>query len=135
MTRGKAPVRPTADAPAEAPADNFCTRCGACCAGMRVDFDRSELRSQGGCVPDDRAVELVAGLYRMRGTDLARPRCSALLGQVGQRVSCTMHAERPSPCRVFGPLAPFGIGDEGCTRARARHGLAALPGKPDQGSS
>jgi Fe-S-cluster containining protein len=128
MSDGTAPAPPTTDAPA----DNFCTRCGACCTGFRVDFDHSELRSQGGCVPDDRAVELVAGLYRMRGTDQARPRCSALAGEVGQRVSCTIHAERPSPCRVFGPRAPVGIGDEACTQARARHGLAALPGERGQ---
>ena len=110
-----------------APDDNFCTRCGACCTGLRVDFNRAELQSEGGCVPDGLAVDVVAGLCRMRGTDHARPRCAALAGTVGQRVSCGIHEWRPSPCREFGLRAPFGIGDEACARARARHGLAPLP--------
>ena len=111
----------------QAPDDNFCTRCGACCTGFRVDFNRAELQSEGGCVPDGLALDLTADLCRMRGTDHARPRCAALTGTVGQRVRCGIHAWRPSPCRDFGLRAPFGIGDEACTKARARHGLPPLP--------
>ncbi|HOB94511.1 MAG TPA: YkgJ family cysteine cluster protein [Aquabacterium sp.] len=107
--------------------DNPCTRCGACCAGYRVDFDASELQSEGGCVPDGLALQLTDRLWRLRGTDHARPRCAALQGQVGQRVLCGIHEWRPSPCREFGPRAPFGQGDEACARARARHGLPPLP--------
>jgi Fe-S-cluster containining protein len=108
-------------------ADNPCTRCGACCAGFRVDFDRSELQSAGGCVPDGLAVPLTAQLMRLRGTDHARPRCAALTGTVGQRAVCGIYEWRPSPCREFGLRAAFGIGDEACNRARARHGLPPLP--------
>lgn len=110
------------------PTDNPCTRCGACCAGYRVDFAVEELQSQGGCVPDGLALPLTAGLARLRGTDHARPRCAALTGTVGQRAVCGIYEWRPSPCREFGLRAPFGQGDEACTRARARHGLPPLAG-------
>jgi Fe-S-cluster containining protein len=107
--------------------DNPCTRCGACCASYRVDFARQELQSEMGPVPDGLAVELNASLCRMRGTDHAAPRCAALSGQVGVRAICGIYEWRPSPCREFGIRAALGIGDEACNRARARHGLAALP--------
>ena len=50
-----------------------------------------------------------------------------LVGTVGVRAQCGIHEWRPSPCREFGLRAPMGIGDEACTRARARHGLPPLP--------
>lgn len=107
--------------------DNPCLRCGACCASFRVDFAREELQSEGGKVPDGLAVTLTPTLCRMRGTDHARPRCAALVGTVGVQASCGIHEWRPRPCREFGLRAPHGIGDEACTRARARHGLPPLP--------
>lgn len=125
MTAHPVPDEPAAGA--SPGSDNPCTRCGACCTGFRVDFDRTELHSEGGCVPDGLALHLTAGLCRLRGTDQALPRCAALVGAVGQQVRCAIHPCRPSPCRDFGPLAPFGIGDEACARARARHGLPPLP--------
>ncbi|MCU0968928.1 MAG: YkgJ family cysteine cluster protein [Rubrivivax sp.] len=112
-------------APAGVP-DNPCTRCGACCVGMRVDFDRSEWAPEGGPVPEAMAVEIAARLCRMRGTDHARPRCAALVGTIGVRAHCAIHEWRPSPCREFGLRAPLGIGDEACDAARRRHGLPPL---------
>ncbi len=56
----------------------------------------------------------------MRGTHAKAPRCTALEGTVGEAVRCTLYAQRPSPCREVEP------GDERCTTARARHGLAPL---------
>jgi len=106
--------------------DNACTRCGACCASFRVDFAREELDANGGTVPEGLAVELNDFTCRMRGTDHASPRCAALVGTVGVRAHCGIHEWRPSPCREFGLRAPMGIGDEACTRARARHGLPPL---------
>lgn len=106
--------------------DNPCMRCGACCASFRVDFDRAELLSEGGSVPDGLTVTLTSRLVRLRGTDHQPPRCAALAGRVGERVSCGIHEWRPSPCREFGLRAPMGLGDEACNRARARHGLAPL---------
>jgi hypothetical protein len=105
---------------------NPCLSCGACCASFRVDFDRSELASEGGCVPDGLAADLGGRLIRMRGTDHAQPRCAALQGQVGQKTSCAIHEWRPAPCREFGLTAPLGIGDEACARARRRYGLTPL---------
>lgn len=107
--------------------DNACTRCGACCASFRVDFAREELDTNGGTVPECLAVELNDFTCRMRGTDHASPRCAALVGTVGVRAHCGIHEWRPSPCREFGLRAPMGMGDEACTRARARHGLPPLP--------
>jgi Fe-S-cluster containining protein len=107
--------------------DNACTRCGACCASFRVDFAREELDAYGGAVPEGLALELNDFTCRMRGTDHAAPRCAALVGTVGVRAHCGIHEWRPSPCREFGLRAPHGIGDEACTRARARHGLPPLP--------
>lgn len=104
-----------------------CTRCGACCAAFRVDFDRSELASatpRG--VPDAFAVPVTGTTMRMRGTDEARTRCCALEGEIGMEVRCTIYDRRPSPCREFAPYAPLGIGDDACARARRRHGLLAL---------
>jgi uncharacterized protein len=105
---------------------NPCLRCGACCASFTVDFARAELAGEGGCVPDGLAVDINATLCRLRGTDHAPPRCAALVGTVGVQVHCGIHEWRPSPCREFGLRAPLGIGDEACSRARARHGLTPL---------
>ncbi|MBV8380295.1 MAG: YkgJ family cysteine cluster protein [Paucibacter sp.] len=107
---------------------NPCLDCGACCASFRVDFAVDELQSEGGCVPDGLAVPLTSHLARMRGTDHAQPRCAALVGQIGVRASCGIYEWRPAPCREFGLRAPLGLGDDACTRARARHGLPPLEG-------
>lgn len=111
---------------------NHCTTCGACCASFRVDFAREELASEGGRVPDGLVVEVNDFTCRMRGTDHAQPRCAALSGTVGEQVRCGIHEWRPSPCREFGLLAPLGLPDDACTRARRRHGLPPLDG-PDAG--
>lgn len=110
--------------------DDHCTRCGACCAAFRVDFHVSELASRNsGCgVPDALTVAVTTSLRRMRGTDDGPPRCVALEGEVGRAVRCTIYADRPSPCRDFAPYAALGMGDEGCDRARRKHGMAVLGG-------
>ncbi|WP_159875621.1 MULTISPECIES: YkgJ family cysteine cluster protein [Aquitalea] len=106
---------------------NICQRCGACCAAFRVSFHYSELDTEpGGCVPARLADEETATIMRMRGTDYARPRCIALVGKVGESVSCGIYSERPSPCREFGARASIGIYEEACNRARAQNGLPRL---------
>ncbi len=114
---------------------NACQTCGACCASFRVDFDRDEWAGDddgevgsGGRVPAGLAEPITDRLCRLRGTDHQPPRCAALMGRIGERVACGIHAWRPSPCREFGARAPMGIGDEACDAARRRHGLAPLPG-------
>lgn len=44
-------------------------------------------------------------------------RCLALDGTVGDHVSCTIYASRPTPCRFVQP------GDDLCHRYRQEHGL------------
>jgi len=100
---------------------NACTRCGACCAAFRVDFHVSEAATLSEWI-----VPVTKRLVRMRGTDAAPPRCAALIGEIGTAVRCAVYEHRPSPCREFAPLAPLGIGDEACARARRRHGLPPL---------
>ncbi len=94
-----------------------CLTCGACCASFRVDFSVHETQEYGGDVPDGLALEVNAGLRRMRGTDHASPRCAALTGRVGERAACGIYEWRPSPCREFE------AGSDACQRARRRHGL------------
>lgn len=103
-----------------------CLTCGACCAAFRVDFHCSELESEGGRVPDGVADVYGADMARMRGTDYARPRCVALVGQVGVNARCVIYSERPSPCREFAPLAEIGLFAEACNRARMQNGLSPL---------
>ncbi|TJZ67758.1 YkgJ family cysteine cluster protein [Chitiniphilus eburneus] len=106
--------------------DSHCLSCGACCAAFRVTFDVSELEGEGGCVPDGLADRETTTLARLKGTDYARPRCLALVGEIGVAVRCGIYAERPGPCREFAPLAEVGVFGTACNRARARHGLPPL---------
>jgi Fe-S-cluster containining protein len=106
---------------------NPCLACGACCAAFRVTFHYSELDSEpGGFVPAALANEETATLWRLRGTDHARPRCVALVGKVGESARCGIYEHRPSPCREFAPLAEVGVFSAACNRARSRHGLPPL---------
>ncbi|MFM8609495.1 MAG: YkgJ family cysteine cluster protein [Burkholderiaceae bacterium] len=100
---------------------NPCTDCGACCAAFRVDFAADELLSMGGHVPDGLTVEVTRSTCRMRGTDHMPVRCAALTGTIGQRVACGIYEWRPNPCRELE------AGSHACEKARARHGLPALP--------
>ena len=99
-----------------------CTTCGACCACFRVDFSVHEREDLGGCVPSGLTVDVNARLARMRGTDHQPPRCAALSGKLGEKISCGIYEWRPSPCREFE------AGSEACAMARRRHGMQALDG-------
>jgi len=103
------------------PTQSNCQCCGACCACFRVDFSAHELQSRNGKVPDGLTECVTGDIHRMRGTDHAPPRCAALTGTVGQEVACAIYEWRPNPCREFEE------GTDACARARARHGIAALP--------
>lgn len=107
-------------------AANPCLRCGACCASFRVDFAREEWAGAGGAVPEGLAEPISDRACRLVGTDRTPPRCAALVGRIGERVHCAIHAWRPSPCREFGERAPAGIGDPACDAARRRHGLPPI---------
>ncbi len=104
-----------------------CQTCGACCASFRVSFHHSQLDSEvGGYVPAMLADEETASTCRMRGTDRSPPRCVALQGKIGERVSCAIYEFRPDPCRDFAAHGVHGIQNEACNQARARHGLPSL---------
>lgn len=105
---------------------NVCQQCGACCAAFCVSFHVSELESEGGMVPDRLADEETHSTRRMRGTDYARPRCIALVGKIGESVSCGIYRERPSPCREFGARTDLGVFEPACNKARSIHGLPPL---------
>ena len=47
-------------------------------------------------------------------------RCSALAGDIGKSVGCTIYGLRPDVCRACQP------GDPECNIARARYGFAPL---------
>ena len=95
-----------------------CQQCGACCAYFRVSFYWTEALESALA---DGLVEQVSGhMACMAGTNAQLPRCHALQGEIGKEVTCTVYAQRPSPCRELQP------GDEKCTRARAWYGLGPV---------
>lgn len=106
---------------------NPCVACGACCAQFRVSFYWTEGDdAPGGWVPVQFTRRLNAHLRTLQGTDLPPHRCVALAGEVGRQVSCTIYAQRPSPCREFDWRKEDGTLDERCTAARQAVGLPAL---------
>jgi hypothetical protein len=76
--------------------------------------------SEAGALPASHIEQVSPLMACMAGTNSAAPRCAGLTGAVGQDVQCTVYDLRPSPCREVEP------GDDKCTRARTRHGLAPL---------
>ena len=80
--------------------------------------------SQSLALAPDLTEQLNPWLACMAGTNQPVPRCRALSGMIGLEVSCTVYAQRPSPCHELQP------GEDRCQRARARHGLAPLPPNP-----
>ncbi|MFN7726459.1 MAG: YkgJ family cysteine cluster protein [Rubrivivax sp.] len=95
-----------------------CQHCGACCAQFRVSFYWAEADdAPGGTVPVA-LTQPVGPLHRcMQGTAQRPVRCVALQGTVGERVACSIYAQRASTCRSVQP------GDEQCLKARQAHGL------------
>lgn len=71
-------------------------------------------------MPERLTQKLNAHLVCMNGTEKNPARCVALVGEVGQSVTCGIYAQRSSTCRAFE------AGSEACNRARARYGLQAI---------
>jgi len=109
---------------------NPCISCGACCAYFRVSFYWAEAEDGGGPVPVDRTEPVTPFLRCMQGTNSKTPRCTALEGEIGQSVACSIYLNRPTPCREFDQSGENGIANEACDRARARYGLPPLPVVP-----
>jgi Fe-S-cluster containining protein len=96
-----------------------CQACGACCA-CEPDWPRfsTETDAELDLIP----IALVdPSLSRMAWTG---SRCAALAGEVGSATACTIYAIRPHVCRACEP------GDDACTFARIRHGMAPLAPPP-----
>ena len=98
---------------------NPCQACGACCASFRVSFYWADGEARG--LPVELTEQLNPWFGCMAGTYRAAPRCIALAGTVGVDVGCQVYEHRPEPCREVQ------AGDSQCLKARARHGLPALP--------
>lgn len=107
-----------------------CVSCGACCAFFRVSFHWAELQSAGGAVPDEWTTQVSQHRNCMAGTHTKTPRCTALAGEIGQAVSCTLYNDRPSPCREFSSNADSLVHNADCDRARAHYGLPPLTYMP-----
>lgn len=102
--------------------DNPCLACGACCMSYRVSFYWAEPEAAG--LPPAMTEQLTPHIACLAGTNAAQPRCAALRGGADGTVACAVYAHRPSPCREVQ------IGDEKCSKARRRHGLAQLAALP-----
>ncbi|MEH2921252.1 YkgJ family cysteine cluster protein [Samsonia erythrinae] len=120
--------------------DNACMHCGACCAFFRVSFYWAEADDGGGPVPSQITEPVSPFLRCMAGTNSKTPRCQALVGTIGDAVSCSIYVNRPSPCREFMPSGMEGQTNDACNRARENYGLPPLPtlslsSPPDEGKS
>ncbi len=103
-----------------------CLRCGACCAAFRVSFYSGECDDAWGEVPTALTEPITPSRSAMRGTNQASPRCVALLGDVGDRVACSIYGRRPTPCGGFLAAWEDGTHQPRCDEARARYGLPPL---------
>ncbi|GAB1594978.1 YkgJ family cysteine cluster protein [Lysobacter claricitrinus] len=105
-----------------------CLSCGACCAQFRVAFHWSETdAAPGGLTPAALTEAVDPHRVAMRGTyGGGSIRCGALRGVVGVATSCTIYAQRPSPCRELQASWEHGVAIAQCDRARAAHGLPPL---------
>ena len=102
------------DAPTKV--QDFCQTCGACCA-----YDATWPRFS---TESDEELDRIPAAFiapTQSGMRCVGARCSALLGEVGVAVSCSIYAVRPIVCRTCV------MGDDECRTARAAHGLPALP--------
>ncbi len=66
-------------------------------------------------------------MVAMRGTEVRPSRCTALLGEVGCGVRCTLYEQRSSStCREFEASWTDGVPNPTCDAARAAYGLPPL---------
>jgi Fe-S-cluster containining protein len=86
-----------------------------------MSFRVSFYWAEGLRLPDGLSEQLTPHLACMAGTNASSPRCAALARGSEGPMACGVYESRPSPCREVE------IGDDQCTRARARHALPPLP--------
>lgn len=103
---------------------NACQCCGACCAFYLVSFPAHETDDiVGGIVPVAMSGISKDSQRFMKGTETRSPRCAALIGFVGTRVTCAIYENRPSTCRKFMRSWEHGNGNFLCDKARMAFGL------------
>jgi Fe-S-cluster containining protein len=101
--------------------------CGACCALFRASFYWAETEEfTPGGVPSGLTVKLNDFLVAMKGTERVPPRCTCLVGTIGQRVFCNIYAQRSSSCRQFEPSWQNNQTNPRCNQARLAWGLRPL---------
>ena len=106
----------------------ICLTCGACCAHYRVSFYWAETDTQlEDAVPLHLTEKLDPFRLVMQGTRSRPTRCIALEGKVGTGVTCTIYANRPSPCRELKVAWEDGTPSEQCDKARRAWGLPPIP--------
>lgn len=99
----------------------YCQHCGACCAAFRVSFYWAETDAHPlGQVPAALTQAINPHYVCMNGTERHPVKCTALVGEVGQAVSCSIYAHRSSTCREFEQ------GSVECNLARKKYGLSVI---------
>ena len=106
---------------------NPCLSCGACCAFYRISFHWSEAEDHTpGGVPLKMTRKFDDFRLVMIGTGGSTPRCSALLGDIGRSVRCSIYERRPSVCREFEPSWQNNAATPRCDKARLAWGIQPL---------
>ena len=109
------------------PEHNPCLTCGACCAYYRASFYWGEGDdTPGGTVPVHMTAKLNDFRIYMRGMNGPKPRCVALLGNIGEAVRCSIYNLRSSVCREFAFSWSNGKKNHRCDAARLAWGLKPL---------
>ncbi|AUN95469.1 YkgJ family cysteine cluster protein [Pseudazoarcus pumilus] len=107
---------------------NPCMSCGICCTHFRISFYWAEGDdAPGGFVPAHMTEKLNGHLRCMQGSNSVPRRCSALAGEVGRAVACTIYDNRPTPCRELPVYFDDGAPNPKCDELRATIGLPPLP--------
>ena len=106
---------------------NPCLDCGICCTHFRISFYWAEADdAPGGFVPAVMTEKLNHHLRCMKGSNDVPRGCSALAGQPGTSVLCTIYENRPTPCREFPVYHEDGSPNPKCDEMRATIGLPPL---------
>lgn len=106
---------------------NPCLNCGACCSNFRVSFYHGELEgSINGFVPLHYTEKLNPHFAVMIGTNSKKPHCVALEGNVGEKISCKIYANRPTPCREWQVWDENGIPNPKCQELRTKYNIPLI---------
>jgi Fe-S-cluster containining protein len=109
---------------------NPCLSCGACCAFYRASFYWTEAEDlTPGGVPLELTKKLNDFRLVMKGSGGESPRCIAMKGFIGRKVSCSIYEKRPSVCREFEPSWQNTTPNPRCDMARLAWDLEPL--KPE----